>query len=181
MAVHLFQVINFAAEVQSYPGFREIIFVPGAPYPVGSHMGEARLDAAQSTNASAADVADLDVELKHDAQYMFEYALIYSISGLAVGAQFGVSLASGDLVSIGYSILMAADGSSLRSAATTTAGALIGSGSSFSGGGPWTCIVRGALKTGSTPTAKARLAFKGSGIGVSVTLQPNSTAWFQEV
>jgi len=146
-----------------------------------AHVSSSITATAQSTGSTAAAALELDSPLKRGGIYMFEYNLIYSISGLSVGAQFGVGLASGGLVSIGYSVMLAADGSSMRSAATTTPGALIGSGSSFSGGGPWSCCITGALVVDDTVDPVARLSFKGSGISVSVTLQPNSTAYYQEV
>lgn len=146
------------------------------------HCVQARKDVSQSTSSTiGVGVDELNCELKYDAVYSFEYNLMYSISGLAVGAQFGIDMASGSATSLGYCVMMAANGTSLQSVATTTVGTLIGSGSSFMGGGPWTCIITGAMKTGSTHNNSARLLFKGSGIGVSVTIHPNSCAYFQEV
>lgn len=144
------------------------------------HQATAVSLSAVSTGSSAAAVSELDVRLKPGAIYTYEYNLIYSISGLAVGAQFGIDMLTGGVDSVGYSVMMAADGSSLRSVATTTLGALIGSGSSFGGGGPWSACITGGLKASTASNPVAQLKFKGSGIGVNVTIQPNSTVWFQE-
>lgn len=145
------------------------------------HAVGATIDNAVSTGTSTGYALELDCPLKAGANYTFEYNLIYSISGLGVGATFGLTLPTGGVISCGYSVMMAADGSNMRSAATTTLGTLIGSGSSFSGGGPWSCMITGAMKLNATENPVARLAFKGSGIGVSVTLHPNSCAYFQEL
>jgi hypothetical protein len=147
---------------------------------VYGHVASAVLTTAVTAGSSATPATEIDCPLKVNAIYTFEYNLIYSISGLAVGAQFGIDIITGGVESIGYSVMMAADGSSLRSVATTTEGALIGSGSSFGGGGPWSCCITGALKTSAAADPVARLLLKGSGIGVGVTLQPNSTAWLME-
>lgn len=148
---------------------------------VFSHIGTAVTQAAKSAGATATAVDELDCPLKVGGLYQFEYNLIYSISGLAVGAQFGVQMLTGGVASIGYCVMMAANGTTLQSVATTTVGTLIGSGSSFAGGGPWTCIITGALRVSEADSPIARLVIRGSGIGVNVTVQPNSSAYFQEV
>jgi hypothetical protein len=183
VATHLFGTINFATDVQPSPGWEILHADDNPPYPVGLHTAQARKDAAQSTTStSSAGVAvtELDVELRHNATYTFEYNLIYSVSGFLVGAQFGVELSAGDLVSIGYSVMIAAD-TSLKSVSSVVEGTLIGAGSSWSGGGPWSCNITGALKTGNSPTAVARLLMRGQGSGVTLTVQPNSSAFFMEV
>lgn len=146
-----------------------------------SHAVGAAIENAISAGSTATAVPELDCPLKVGALYQFEYNLIYSISGLFVGAQFGVSMPVGGVDSIGYSVMLAADGSTLRSVAAAVLGTQIGSGSSFSGGGPWSCNITGALRVSSAADPVARLMFKGSGASVSVTLQPNSCAYFQEV
>lgn len=166
----------------SYTG-EEIMSMPGLTNGVGQpDTAQSRVDVAVvSSGTGTIAVPVLDVELRFDATYTFEYNLIYSVSGLAVGAQFGVQSANQPFLSIGYSVMIAADGSSLRSSPTATAGVMIGSGSSFSGGGPWSCTIKGALKTGSTRDNIARLLMRGQGVGVTLTLQPNSSAFFMEV
>lgn len=148
---------------------------------VYAHVSTSVTLSAKTAGSTSTAVDELDSALKVGAVYSFEYNLIYSISGLAVGAQFGIAMLSGGVDSIGYSVMMAANGTSLQSVATTTVGTLIGSGSSFSGGGPWSCLITGAMKVSSASDPVARLMIKGSGIGVSVTLQTNSSAYFQEV
>jgi hypothetical protein len=146
------------------------------------HTGLARTGTAQALSGTTITaVPALDLNLKYAANYIFEYNLIYSIGGLAVGAQFGVELVGLSADSIGYSVMMAADGSNMRSAATTTEGGMIGSGSSFGGGGPWSATITGALRTPESGVSIGRLLMRGQGIGVTLTLQPNSTAWFQEM
>lgn len=147
-----------------------------------SHCVSSAITTAQATSGTATvDVVALDCPLRAGSLYVLEYNLIYSISGLAVGAQFGVELVGLTADSVGYSVLMAADGSNIRSAATTAEGGMIGSGSSFSGGGPWSATITGALRTPLAGVSIARLLMRGQGVGVTLTLQPNSTAWFQEM